>query len=158
MKTYFNIEDFLSLAGYATEKRKSRRKGPGGSAEYFTPYRLIKKMCDKVSEEYWNNPVSNFLEPSFGNGAFVVYIIYNKIKHGSTWLEALQHTYGIELMEDNVKETHNRILKLLDNMGISFDENIARQIMKHNLVCSDFFKWDTQKWCPIKEEKINPLF
>ena len=158
MKTDFNIEDFLSLAGYATEKRKSRRKGPGGSAEYFTPYRLIKKMCDKISEEKWSDINANFLEPSFGNGSFLVYIIYNKIMHGSTWREALLHVYGVELMEDNVKEAHNRILKLLDNMGIQFDEDEARRIMDHNLVCSDFFKWDYQRWCPIKEDKINPLF
>ena len=158
MKTDFNIEDFLSLAGYATEKRKSRRKGPGGSAEYFTPYKLIKKMCDKISEEKWSDINANFLEPSFGNGSFLVYIIYNKIMHGSTWREALLHVYGVELMEDNVKEAHNRILKLLDNMGIQFDEDEARRIMDHNLVCSDFFKWDYQRWCPIKEDKINPLF
>ena len=93
MKTEFNIEEFLSLADYATEERSERRQGSGGTQEFFTNYVLVKKMCDKISPEKWNDPNANFLEPSAGNGQFVVYIIYNKIKHGSTWEQALSHTW-----------------------------------------------------------------
>lgn len=115
-------------------------------------------MCDKISPEKWNDPNANFLEPSTGNGQFVVYIIYNKIKHGSTWEQALSHTWGVELLESNVKETHDRVIKLLHNMNIKFDESKAIEIMEHNLVCSNFFDWDFDNWCPIKESKCEALF
>lgn len=154
----FNIEDFLSLNDYATDVRVKRRKGNGGSQEFFTPYKLVKKMADKISEEKWSDPNANFLEPTFGNGNFIIYIIYNKIMHGSTWEQALSHTWGIELIEDNVKETHERIIKLLDNLNITYDKEKALSIIKNNLVCSDFFKWDFDNWCSIKEERTIPLF
>ena len=158
MKTEFNIEEFLSLDGYATDERTNRRSGSGGTQEYFTPFSLVKYMSNKISEDKWNDPNSEFLEPSFGNGNFIVYIIYNKIKHGSTWEQALSHTWGVELLESNVKETHDRVIKLLHNMNIKFDEVKAQEIMEHNLVCSNFFKWDYENWCPIKENKCDALF
>lgn len=158
MKTEFNIEEFLSLDGYATDERTNRRRGAEGTQEYFTPSTLVIKMANKISEDKWNDPNANFLEPSAGNGNFVVYIIYNKIKHGSTWEQALSHTWGVELLESNVKETHERVIKLLHNMNIKFDEVKAQEIMKHNLVCSNFFDWDFENWCPIKNEYCEALF
>ena len=164
MKTSnFSIEQFLDLSTYATETRVARRKSNdeleiSNTNEFFTPYSIVKKMCDKISPEKWNDPNANFLEPSTGNGQFVVYIIYNKIKHGSTWEQALSHTWGVELLESNVKETHERVIKLLHNMNIKFDEVKAQEIMNHNLVCSNFFKWDFDNWRPIKELKCDALF
>ena len=55
---------------YLTEIRKARRKGKNGTAEFFTPYSIVKKMCDKISEEDWSNPNKTFCEPTFGNGNF----------------------------------------------------------------------------------------
>ena len=159
----FNIEQFLDLSTYATETRVARRKSNdklkiSNTNEYFTPYSIVKIMGDKVQEEKWNDPNAEFLESSFGNGQFVVYIIYNKIKHGSTWEQALSHTWGVELLESNVKETHDRVIKLLHNMNIKFDESKAIEIMEHNLVCSNFFDWDFDNWCPIKNEYCEALF
>lgn len=154
----FDIEKSLSLDDYATEERKKRRKGSGGSQEFFTGYKLVKQMCDKISEEKWNDKEADFLEPCFGSGQFVVYIVYNKIMHGSTWREALNHTWGVELIELNVIEAHNRVIQLLTDMGIDFDVEEARGILKRNLVCHNFFDWDFQNWCPISENKIKPLF
>ena len=159
----FNIEQFLDLSTYATDTRVARRKSNdeleiSNTNEFFTPYSIVKIMGDKVSEEKWNDPNTEFLESSFGNGQFVVYIIYNKIKHGSTWEQALSHTWGVELLESNVKETHDRVIKLLHNMNIKFDEVKAQEIMEHNLVCSNFFDWDYENWCPIKESKCEALF
>ena len=163
MKTDFNIEEFLSLDGYATDERVARRKNNdklkiSNTNEFFTPFSIVYRMCSKISEEKWNDPNSEFLEPSFGNGNFIVYIIYNKIKHGSTWEQALSHTWGVELIESNVKETHDRVIKLLHNMNIKFDESKAKSILNNNLVCSNFFDWDYENWCPIKESKCEALF
>lgn len=153
----------MDLSAYATETRVARRKSNdeleiSNTNEFYTPYEIVKRMSDMVPEEKWNDPNAEFLESSFGNGQFVIYIIYNKIIHGSTWEQALSHTWGVELMEDNVKETHDRVISLLRKMDIEFNEYTAREIMKHNLVQSDFFLWDFENWCPIKEPKCEALF
>ena len=151
----FNIEKFLSLEGYE-ETRKDRRKGSGGSNEFFTPYSIVKRMCDKVSEEDWADPDKTFCEPCFGNGQLVIYIIWNRLQHGIDWKTALETLYGVELMQDNVYETHGRIINLFDALGIDYDEDVAIDIMLKNLVCSDFFKWDFENWCPMTEEELKP--
>jgi len=63
-----DIEKFLDLNNYATDERVSRRKNSEvNSQEFFTPYIIVKRMCEKVSDEDWKNPEKTFLEPSFGN-------------------------------------------------------------------------------------------
>ena len=158
MKTEFNIEQFLSLSDYATDERQSRRSGSSGTQEFYTPYSIVKRMCDKISEADWSNPEKTFLEPSFGNGQFIIYIIYNRIQHGVSWKDTLSTLYGVELMPDNVQETKDRIISLLSEMEIQFNKEEALKIMDHNLVCSDFFKWDFENWCPIKESEDPQSF
>ena len=146
------IEQLLDLTNYATDTRVARRKGSGGSQEFFTPYSIVKRMADKIPNSYWTDPTKTFLEPSFGSGQFVVYIVWNRIQHGIDWQTALKTLYGVELMTDNVIECHDRVIDLLTKLNIDFDEYTARKIMKKNLVCSDFFKWDFEHWRPIQDK------
>ena len=157
MDIKFNIEQFLSLTGYDTEYRVSRRKGSGGTAEFFTPYSIVKKMCDKISSEDWSNPDKTFCEPCFGHGQFVIYIIWNRLQHGIPWKTALETCYGVELMQDNVDETHGRIIKLFDSLGIDYDEDVAMDIMLRNLVCHDFFTWNFEEWRPYTDDELKKL-
>ena len=145
------IEQLLDLTNYATDTRVARRKTGKKTNEFFTPYSIVKRMCEKIPDEDWSDPTKTFLESSFGNGQFVVYIVWNRIQHGIDWQTALETLYGVELMADNVIECHDRVIDLLTKLGIEFDERTARKIMKKNLVCSDFFKWDFKHWRPITE-------
>lgn len=146
------IERLLDLTNYATDTRVARRKNSKvNTQEFFTPYPIVKRMCDKIPDEDWSDPTKTFLESSFGNGQFVLYIVWNRIQHGIDWQTALKTLYGVELMLDNVLECHDRVIDLLTKLGIEFDERTARKIMKKNLVCSDFFKWDFEHWRPIAE-------
>lgn len=145
------IEQLLNIDNYATDERKSRRKGSKSTQEFFTPYEIVKKMADKVPEEWWGDPTKTFCEPCFGNGQFIVYIIWNRLQHGIDWETALRTCYGVELMQDNVYETHGRIIRLFDKLDLDYDEDVAFDIMLVNLVCSDFFEWDFEKWEPIKK-------
>ena len=145
-KSYM-IKNLLDLTDYATETRKARRKGRKSTQEFFTPYEIVKKMADKVPEEDWADPTKTFCEPCFGNGQFVLYIIWNRIQHGVDYLTAIKTCYGVELMQDNVKETYERIFKLLDLLEIDYDKNEVLNVLKKNLVCSDFFEWDFENWC-----------
>ena len=146
-----NIQQFIDH-DYATDVRKDRRKGKGGTQEFFTPYSIVQRMCNMISDDDWSNPEKTWLEPCMGDGNFICYIIWNRIQHGIDWQTALKTLYGLELMSDNVLECHDRVIDLLTKLGIEFDERTARKTMKKNLVCSDFFKWDFEHWRPIPEK------
>lgn len=133
------IQKFLDLTSYNTDIRKSRRKTGIKTNEFFTPYELIKKMSDIIPDEDWSNPNKTFLEPCFGNGQFVLSIIYRRLQSGIDLITTLNTLYGIELMQDNVIETKSRIYKLLDALNVQYDINIVQPILDKNLVCSDFF-------------------
>ena len=148
-----SIKDFIDI-DYLTEDRKKRKKK---TQEVFTPYEIVKKMCDKISEEDWSNPDKTFCEPGFGSGNFVIYIIWNRLQHGIDWKTALESLYGVELMQDNVYETHGRIIKLFDALDIDYDEDVAMDIMLKNLVCSDFFEWNFEEWRPYTEDELKQI-
>ena len=141
-----NIEEFLSLEGYNTEVRKARRKNKGGTQEFFTPYSIVKKMCDKISDDIWKDNTKTFLEPCFGNGQFIIYIIYKRLISGVNIYDALNTLYGTELMPDNVKETKERIYNLLDKMEVDYDKYKVENILNKNIKEANFFKWDYEQW------------
>ena len=89
------IQKFLDLTSYNTDIRKSRRKTGIKTNEFFTPYELIKKMSDIIPDEDWSNPNKTFLEPCFGNGQFVLYIIYRRLQSGIDLITTLNTLYGI---------------------------------------------------------------
>ena len=62
LENNFNIEQFLDLSNYATDKRKARRKGAKSTQEFFTPYSIVKRMCDKISDDYWSDPNKTFCD------------------------------------------------------------------------------------------------
>ena len=146
----FNIEQFLDLDGYTTDKRLERRTGVKSTQEFFTPYSIVKKMADKISPEDWGDPDKTFLEPAQGNGQFTLFILYRRIhEYNIPWRTALETMYTVELMEDNVQESRQRVHELLRNISPDYDPKVADEIMDKNFVCSDFFKWDFENWCEI---------
>ena len=152
----FNIQKFIdNYTSSNTDTRLKRRKKTG---EFYTPYSIIKRMADKIPEEDWSNPNKTFCEPTFGHGNFIIGILYRRIvEYGIDWKTALETCYGVELMQDNVYETHGRIIKLFDALGIDYDEDIAMDIMLRNLVCSDFFKWSFEEWRPYTDDELKKL-
>ena len=105
-------------------------------------------MSDKVDDETWSDPSKTFIEPCCGNGQFVCYIIWNRLQHGIDWKTALDTLYALDLMEDNIIECHDRIIKMLTLLCEDFNEDIAKDIMNRNIVCHDFFTWDFENWRP----------
>ena len=131
-----------------TDTRLKRRKK---TQEFYTPYSIINKMIDKIEPEMLADPTKTFLDPAMGNGNIILGILYRRIvEHGIDWRTALETLYGVELMQDNVDETKERIIDLLNKLNIEYDKDAAYEIMNHNLVCSNFFDWDFDNWCPIK--------
>lgn len=76
--------------------------------EVFTPDFLVERMLDRFPSDAWK-PNKDWLEPTCGNGQFILGILRRKIKTGSTLLQALDSTFGADIMKDNVSECHIRI-------------------------------------------------
>lgn len=83
--------------------------------EVFTPKKTVDFMLDQPEIKVKvNSLTATFLEPSAGEGAFLVEILKRKLLYAKTqangkkdlqskFLQALSTLYGIELMEDNVE-------------------------------------------------------
>ena len=69
---YILIEQLLDLTNYATDTRVARRKTGKNTNEFFTPYSIVKRMCDKIPDDDWADHTKTFLESSFGNGRYDV--------------------------------------------------------------------------------------
>ena len=83
--------------------------------EVFTPRKTVDFMLDQPEiKEKVNSLTATFLEPSAGEGAFLVELLRRKLYFATEqsggisdmqnkFLQALSTLYGIELMEDNVE-------------------------------------------------------
>ena len=56
---YISIEHLLDLTNYATETRVARRKTGKKTNEFFTPYSIVKRMCDKIPDSDWSARTSS---------------------------------------------------------------------------------------------------
>lgn len=104
------------------------------TAEVFTPTPLVQEMLDKLEEqdsELFKNQTKTFLDPSCGDGQFLSEVIIRKMERsGCTLEQALSTTYGVELMEDNVKLCKERLA------GPNPTQEIL-DILDKNIVCAD---------------------
>ena len=129
-------------------RTKERTKQTG---EVFTPRSLVLEMLDKLPEDTWL-PEKTFLDNSCGNGNFIIEIIQRKIEKGLTTKQALETTYGLDLMPDNIEDCHQRIL------DITGDTKEYKDIVTHNIVCHDALNgWDYENWCKEGQEQMDLL-
>ena len=122
--------------------RSKRRKLTG---EDFTPRVLVDMMLDKLPPEEFGK-ISNFLDPCAGNGNIIIPIIERKLAAGLSYIEALETTRALELMQDNVDEMKDRIRMLISEKCPEADMDKVNEIINFNIACGDAFKWDFDKW------------
>ena len=123
------------------------------NGEVFTPKSLVEKMMDKIPEEKWKDPNSVWLEPTFGSGNMLICMLERRIASGVEPIQAVKTLYGVELMQDNVDLCKDRIREVLRANKVKIDKKV-NDIIDHNFVCSDFFKWDFENW-RSKEETVE---
>lgn len=87
-------------------KSKKRVKNQG---EVFTPEWLVDEMLDKLPLSLFQDPTKTYLDPACGNGNILIRVLRRKIDNGSTPLQALQTTYGVDIMPDNIHECRKRL-------------------------------------------------
>jgi hypothetical protein len=97
------------------------------TGEVFTPIKLCQQMIDEIPEEQLKNPNSKFIDPTAGNGNFMVALKQRLIEY-HTEDHILNHMlYAVELMEDNHKE-------MCERLGVSTDHP--------HYVCADALAYD----------------
>lgn len=75
--------------------------------EVFTPQWVVDLMCDNLPQDAFE-PESTFLEPTCGEGVFVVEILrrkFERCKKRADFTTALESVYAMELLPDNVQIT-----------------------------------------------------
>lgn len=142
------------------QRSKERIKTTG---EVFTPFALVEEMVGQLPESVWE-ATKTFLDPSCGDGNFLVRVVAHKINRGSTIEQALNSTYGVELMEDNCEWAKKRVLitayltqftnELLPELTYDVvNEVLLREdfnafwmefehIVNKNIVCADALTYD----------------
>lgn len=82
------------------------------TAEVFTPTHIVIEMLDRLEEQdatIFTDPSKTFIDHACGDGQFLTEVVIRKMERGSTLLQALSTTYGVELMEDNVALCRQRL-------------------------------------------------
>lgn len=127
-------------------KSKTRVKERG---EVFTNPKEVKAICDLIPQEIWQNIGHTFLEPSCGNGNFLVEILERKLKYCKSEHDisrAVKSIYAIDIMEDNVEESKSRLIELCSNKIVQYTQNFdiittvmteCKLILDNQIVCGD---------------------
>ena len=111
--------------------------------EVFTPKSIVLLMLKRLPEEFWKDPAKTLIDPSCGTGNFLVIIIALKIKMGSTPLQALSTTYGIDIAQDNIDECKERMLLSAEKYSGLIREQSWIDVVNHNVICGDGLKRET---------------
>ena len=101
-------------------------------AEVFTPVQIVNDMLDLIPI----NKSTLCLEPSFGEGVFLIEVLKRKLNNDYSYeniIECLNTIYGIELLEDNVNISKNKIIEFIKlNSDIKIE--IVKSILDTNLL------------------------
>lgn len=114
---------------YTKTKDRVRKLG-----EVFTHSREVNDMLDLIP----NITIEmTFLEPTCGNGQFVIEILKRKFdlcKTKKDFITALKSVYAIDIMSDNVEECKNRVKELYNFYGQkeNIDFVLGTQIFQGN--------------------------
>jgi type I restriction-modification system DNA methylase subunit len=112
------------------ERDKIRVKATG---EVFTPTPLVQEILDQLPQDLFQDPAKTFCDPSCGDGQFLGEVIIRKMENGSTFEEALETTYGVDLMQDNIDLCRERLLCGREDL---------RNVVNRNIVCANSLEYD----------------
>lgn len=132
-----NLDTFIQhsrnrdyMSGVERDELRVRQTG-----EIFTPTELVQELLDKIPEEQYTDPTKTFLDPACGDGQFLSEVIIKKMESGSTYKQALDTTFGVDLMQDNIEECITRFYgnKTIDCIKIG-DSNFPEEYKEPGLI------------------------
>jgi type I restriction-modification system DNA methylase subunit len=103
------------------------------TGEVFTPTPLVQEILDKLPQDLFTDPSKTFLDPSCGDGNFLIEVLARKIENGIVFETALSTIYGVDLMPDNVHICRDRLLCGQEHL---------RHVVERNIVCHDALTYD----------------
>lgn len=136
--------------------------------EVFTGGREVNEMLNLVKSET-ERIDSRFLEPTCGEGNFLVEILKRKLKvvrvrYGANVDDfdkysflAVSSIYGVDLLEDNVRICQNRLLNIFRDVYIDMYRkepdvclsDAIKYVLNRNILCGDALTLKTQSNTPI---------
>jgi len=136
--------------------------------EVFTHEREVNGMLDLVKNET-ERLDSRFLEPACGTGNFLVEVLNRKLavlaqkymrsqpEYEKYGVIVISSVYGIDLLEDNVEECRERLLKIFEKEYISLFKhefnskyvNVLKFILSKNIVSGDALTMKDNKGKPL---------
>jgi hypothetical protein len=130
------IEEYHSREHMSGVDRDDDRTKATG--EIFTPSPLVEEILGKFPQEIFSNETKTILDPTCGDGQFLVSALILKMQHGISHDVALSTIFGVDIMIDNCLECIKR-LYLIDksNIKILVDDDIPAD-WKHKAVTAVF--------------------
>ena len=130
------------MALYDAGKQSSSGRERTGT-EVFTPEWLVNDMLDMLQENSPDvfQPEKTFLEPSCGEGAFVIEILRRKFENCKTkkdYRVAISSVYGMDIQEDNIEATINNVVELCKKYFKPTKEDL--QVIKDRYILCDSLK------------------
>lgn len=109
-----------------TRSREERRRD---TAEDFTPPWLVKEMLDEADSKVWESEDTIFLDPSCGDGNFLVALKERLMSCGHSEKDAVSRVFGIDII-------HSNVVTACERMGIPHnpEEEFA---VSPTIVCAD---------------------
>jgi hypothetical protein len=153
----------MTIAGDSDLVKSKQRVADHG--EVFTPSWIVDDMLNLVENES-NRIESRFLESACGEGNFLKTVLNRKLgtvraKYGKSEFEtrhyallAVMSIYGIELLEDNIKECREALLAIYAKfLGIDQESSwykAANKVLIVNVIQGDALTLTTTEGKPMK--------
>lgn len=151
LNNYINhSRNFSYMSGIERDKLRIKE-----TAEVFTPTEYVQQILDyeeKESPDMFTDCTKTYMDNCCGDGQFLSEIVIRKMERSNCTLEqALSTTYGVELMEDNVKLCKERLAGPNPTMKIL-------KILNKNIICADALTYDYSFGEPVGIEKWMEKF
>jgi len=117
--------------------------------EVFTPDHIVSEMHALLDDKVvWEDPTMVYLEPTCGNGQFLVQAVQKKLDAGLSPERAVNTVFGMDLMDDNVEESRFRVMDVVvKHMGRgSMPVGSLQERVLFAIICNNIFQADTLKF------------
>ena len=93
------------------------RENVTNNGEVFTPTKIVKEMLELIPPEAWKNPSYCFLEPTCGNGQFLVEVLLKRLRNGLSAEQSLNTLIGMDITAINIEESIDRLYQTAVESG-----------------------------------------